>query len=96
MDKPADKPLVNAAIAAIVRAGYARSVARVRSQLQIITVSDNPLAPLRAGDVIVTLMFTGPGHKLPNGPVVHSLISDTVLEVWPGAQVTGVARGGFD
>jgi hypothetical protein len=95
-DKPADKPLINAAIAAVVKAGYRPSAAWVRSNLQIVTVSDNPLTPLRAGDVIVTLMFTGPGRKLPNGPVVHSLVSDTVLEVWPGAHVTGVAKGGFD
>lgn len=92
-DSPADQPLINAAIQAIVKAGYARSAAQVRSELQIVTVSDNPLA---AGEVIVTLMFTGPGHKLPNGPTVYSLVSDTVLEWWPGATVTGVARGGFD
>jgi hypothetical protein len=95
-DKPADKPLINAAIAAIVKAGYRPSAAWVRSNLQIVTVSDNPLTPLRAGAVIVTLMFTGPGHKLHNGPYVYSLVSDTVLEVWPGAHVTGVAKGGFD
>lgn len=92
-DSPADQPLINAAIKAIVRAGYARSAARVRSGLQIVTVSDNPLT---AGEVIVTLMFSGAGHKLPNGPTMYSLVSDTVLELWPGATVTGVARGGFD
>ena len=92
-DAPADQPLINAAIRAMVKAGYARSAARVRSALQIVTVSDNPLI---AGQVILTLMFAGPGHKLPNGPTVYSLVCDTVLELWPGATVTGVARGGFD
>ena len=92
-DSPADQPIINAAIKAMVKAGYARSAAQVRSALQIVTVSDNPLI---AGQVIVTLMFGGPGHKLPNGPTVHSLVCDTVLELWPGATVTGVARGGFD
>lgn len=92
-DSPADQPLINAAIKAIVKARYARSAAQARSGLQIVTVSDNPLT---VGEVIVTLMFTGPAHELPNGPTAYSLVSDTVLELWPGATVTGVARGGFD
>jgi hypothetical protein len=51
---------------------------------------------LRAGHVIVTLMFNGgPCQKLPNGPTVCGYITDTVLETWPGATVTGTARGGF-
>jgi hypothetical protein len=41
-------------------------------------------------------MFNGgPCQKLPNGPTVCGYITDTVLETWPGATVTGTARGGF-
>jgi hypothetical protein len=95
-DKPADQPVVTAAIRAVVQAGYMRSAARARQQLLIVTVSDNPLTPLKAGHVIVTLMFNGgPCQKLPNGPTVCGYITDTVLETWPGATVTGTARGGF-
>ncbi len=73
-----------------------RSAARARQQLLIVTVSDNPLTPLKAGHVIVTLMFNGgPCQKLPNGPAVCGYITDTVLETWPGGTVTGTARGGF-
>jgi hypothetical protein len=72
----------------------------VRSQLQIVLVSDDPAA---AGSLIVTLMFTGPVHApaVPQGvrvgphPPLHETISYTVLEEEAGAKVTGVARGGF-
>lgn len=95
-DKPAEQPVVTAAIRAVVKAGYMRSAAWARHQLLIVTVSDNPLTPLKAGHVIVTLMFNGgPCQKLPNGPTVCGYITDTVLETWPGATVTGTARGGF-
>lgn len=95
-DRPANQPVVTAAIRAVVTAGYLRSAAWARRQLLIVTVSDNPLTPLGAGHVIVTLMFSGgPCHKLPNGPDVCGYITDTVLEIWPGATVTGTARGGF-
>jgi hypothetical protein len=95
-DKPAEQPVVTAAIRAVVKAGYMRSAAWARQQLLIVTVSDNPLTPLKAGHVIVTLMFNGgPCQKLPNGPTVCGYITDTVLETWPGATVTGTARGGF-
>jgi hypothetical protein len=95
-DKSADQPVVTAAIRAVVTAGYMRSAAWARQQLLIVTVSDNPLTPLNAGHVIVTLMFNGgPCQTLPNGPTVCGYITDTVLETWPGATVTGTARGGF-
>jgi hypothetical protein len=95
-DKPTDQPVVTAAIRAVVKAGYMRSAAWARQQLLIVTVSDNPLTPLKAGHVIVTLMFNGgPCQKLPNGPTVCGYITDTVLETWPGATVTGTAHGGF-
>jgi hypothetical protein len=95
-DKPTDQPVVTAAIRAVVKAGYMRSAAWARQQLLIVTVSDDPLTPLKAGHVIVTLMFNGgPCQKLPNGPAVCGYITDTVLETWPGATVTGTARGGF-
>jgi len=100
VDKPADKPLLDAAIAAVVRARYFGSAREVWSKLQIATVSDNPLS---SGSLIITLMFQGPpvSPPVPRGatagphPVLHSLIQDTVLEQRAGAQVTGVARGGF-
>ena len=41
-DKPAAKPILDAAIAAIVRAGYFGSTISVRSQLQEVLVSDDP------------------------------------------------------
>jgi hypothetical protein len=99
-DKPADQPLMNAAMAAVVRAGYFRSVASVRSKLLIVTVSDNPFSEY---SVIVTLFFNGPAYnpvspkhvKMGPHPVFHRMISYTVLEREPDAQVTGVARGGF-
>jgi hypothetical protein len=100
VDKPADKPLLDAAIAAVVRAGYFRSAREVSSKLQIATVSDNPLS---SGSLIITLMFQGPpvNPPVPKGatagphPTLYSLIQDTVLEQWAGAKVTGVTRGGF-
>ena len=99
-DKPAAKPILDAAIAAIVRAGYFGSTISVRSQLQEVLVSDDPAT---RGSVIVTLMFTGPVHPVtaPKGvragphPPLHGTISYTVLEQRAGAKVTGVARGGF-
>ena len=95
-DKPADQPVVTAAIRAVVKAGYMRSAVRARRQLLIVTVSDDPLTLLTAGHIIVTLMFNGgPCQKLPNGPTVCGYITDTVTETWPGATVTGTARGGF-
>jgi hypothetical protein len=99
-DKPADQPIMDAAIAATVRAGYFRSVRSVRSQLQIVLVSDDPAAD---GSVIVTIMVSGPLQSpgVPNGPKggghppLYSLTSYTVLEQVAGAKVTGVARGGL-
>jgi hypothetical protein len=99
-DKPADRPIVTAAIAATVRAGYFRSAGAERSRLQAVLVSDDPAAP---GSLIVTLQFTGPVHPVtaPKGvtvgphPPLHGTISCTVLEQRAGAKVTGVARGGF-
>ena len=99
-DKPADQPIMDAAIGAVVRAGYFKSATSVRSQLQMVLVSDDPAA---RGSLIVTLMFTGPVHPLtaPKGvkvgphPPLHVLVSYTVLEQEAGAKVTGVARGGF-
>jgi hypothetical protein len=99
-DKPADRPIMDAAIGAAVQAGYFKSASSVRSQLQMVLVSDDPAA---RGSVIVTLMFTGPVHPVtaPKGvrvgphPPLHGTISYTVLEQEAGAKVTGVARGGF-
>jgi hypothetical protein len=99
-DKPADQPIMDAAIGAVVRAGYFTSAGSVRSQLQMVLVSDDPAA---RGSIIVTLMFTGPVHPVnaPKGvkvgphPPLHGTISYTVLEHQAGAKVTGVARGGF-
>ncbi len=99
-DKPADQPIIDAAIGAVVRAGYFASAGSVRSQLQMVLVSDDPAA---RGSVIVTLMFTGPVHPVttPKGvkvgphPPLHGTISYTVLEHQAGTKVTGVARGGF-
>jgi hypothetical protein len=99
-DKPADQPIMDAAIGAVVRAGYFRSAVSVRSQLQMVLVSDDPAA---RGSLIVTLMVTGPVHPVtaPEGvkvgphPPLHGTISYTVLEQQAGAKVTGLARGGF-
>lgn len=48
-DKLPGQPVVTAAIRSVVEAGYMRSAAWARQQLLIVTVSDNPLTPLRPG-----------------------------------------------
>jgi hypothetical protein len=99
-NRPADQPLVSAAIASFVRAGYFRSAADARSQLQEVLVSDDPVT---AGSVIVTFMITGPVYDppIPAGasagarPPLHRLDSYTAIVDTADAAVTGVARGGF-
>jgi hypothetical protein len=94
-DRPAAQPIVNAAIAAVARQGYVSSAAALRSELQVVLISDNPVA---ADSVIITLLV--PGAVVPNppgarGPVVHSLDAYTVIVQQSTGQPTGVARGGL-
>jgi hypothetical protein len=94
-DRPADQPLVNAALAAAAKQGYVTSAAGLRSNLMEVLVSGNPAAN---GSVIVTLQARGgPAYELPakGGPPVHGYLVYTVLENISNAQVTGVAPGGF-
>lgn len=93
-DRPADQPLVNAALAAVAQRGYARSAVRLRSTLLEVLVTDNPAA---VGSVIVTLQTSrGPAYEIAaSGPLVHGYLVYTVLENLAGARVTGVAPGGF-
>ena len=97
---PAAQPLVSAAVASFVRAGYFRSAADARSKRQLVLVSDDPAAP---GSVIVTFMVTGPlynppippGTKAGPHPPIHLLDAFTAIVMMAGAAVTGVAKGGF-
>jgi hypothetical protein len=94
-DRPAAQPIITAAIAAVAQQGYVSSAATLRSELQEVLISDNPLT---ADSVIVTLLV--PGAVVPNppgvsGPVVHSLAPYTVIVRQSTSQPTGVARGGL-
>jgi hypothetical protein len=94
-DRPADQPLITAALAAAARHGYVTPAARLKSKLLEVLVSDNPAAN---GSVIVTLQADGgPGYKMSasGGPPVSGYLVYTVLENVSNAQVTGVAAGGF-
>ena len=51
-DRPADQPLINAALVAVAKQGYVTSAVRLKSKLLEVLVSDNPAA---SGSVIVTL-----------------------------------------
>jgi hypothetical protein len=94
-DRPAAQPIINAAISAVAQQGYVSSAATLKSELQEVLISDNPVA---ADSVIVTLLV--PGAVVPNppgasGPVVHSLAPYTVIVQQSTSQPTGVARGGL-
>jgi hypothetical protein len=95
---PAGRQVLSAAAAAVVRAGYFRSAAALRSQLQTVLISDNPVA---TRSLIVTLLVPGPAENptVPgyhgSHPALHRLVGDTVLVTWPAARVTGVAKGGL-
>jgi hypothetical protein len=94
-DRPADQPLINAALAAVAKQGYAASAARLKSKLLEVLVSDNPAA---SGSVVVTLQTSGgPAYELAarGGPPVHGYLVYTLLENVSGARVTGIAPGGF-
>src|SRR5260370_15688558 len=94
-DRPAAQPIINAAISAVAQQGYVSSAATLKSELQEVLISDNPVT---ADSVIVTLLI--PGAVVPNppgasGPVVHSLAAYTVIVKQSTNQPTGVARGGL-
>ena len=94
-DRPTAQPIINAAVAAVAQEGYVSSAATLQSALQVVLISDNPVA---ADSVIVTLLV--PGAVVPNppgasGPIVHSLDAYTVIVQQSTGQPTGVARGGL-
>lgn len=94
-DRPADQPLITAALAAVARHGYVTSAVHLRSTLLEVLISDNPAA---AGSVIVTLQADGgPAYEMDakGGPPVHGYLVYTVLENVSGARATGAAVGGF-
>jgi hypothetical protein len=94
-DRPADQPLITAALVAVARQGYVTSAARLKSELLEVLVSDNPAA---SGSVIVTLQTSGgPAYELAarGAPPVHGYLVYTLLEDLSGARVTGIAPGGF-
>jgi hypothetical protein len=94
-NRPADQPLITAALAAVARLGYVTSAAHLRSTLLEVFVSDNPAA---SGSVIVTLQADGgPAYELAarGAPPVSAYLVYTVLENLFNARVTGVAVGGF-
>jgi hypothetical protein len=94
-DRPADQPLITAALAAVAGKGYVTSAAHLKSKLLEVLVSDNPAA---SGSVIVTLQANGgPAYEqiARGAPPVHTYLVYTALENVSGAQVTGVAVGGF-
>jgi hypothetical protein len=94
-DRPADQPLITAALAAVARQGYVRSAAHLKSTLLEVLVSDNPAA---SGSVIITLQAEGgPAYEqiARGAPPVSAYLVYTVLENASNARVTGVAAGGF-
>jgi hypothetical protein len=94
-DRPADQPLITAALAAVARRGYVTSAAHLKSKLLEILVSGNPAAN---GSVIVTLQAEGgPAYEqiARGAPPVSGYLVYTVLETVSDARVTGVAVGGF-
>ena len=94
-DRPADQPLINAALVAVAKQGYVTSAARLKSKLLEVLVSDNPAA---SGSVIVTLQTSGgPAYELAarGAPPVHGYLVYTLLENVSSARVTGIAPGGF-
>ena len=94
-DRPADQPLINAALAAVAKQGYVTSAERLKSKVLEVLVSDNPAA---GGSVIVTLQASGgPAYELAarGAPPVHGYLVYTLLENVSGARVTGIAPGGF-
>jgi hypothetical protein len=91
-DKPAAQPIIAAAIAAIAAPGYSASPAALRSELQEVLISDNPLQP---GTVIVTSMVPGAAYQPLNAPVLHHLVAYTAVVNVFTDQVTGVAQGGL-
>ena len=79
-DRPADQPIINAALAAVARQGYVTSAARLRSALLEVLVSGNPAAD---GSVIVTLRTSGgPAYELPakGAPPVHGYLAEGSLQ----------------
>ena len=93
-DRPAAQPLVAAALRAAVSDGLAASVRGLRAKLQEVLVSNNPLRP---ASVIVTLLLPGPARRpiYRGAPRTHPLEPVTVVMSYPGARVSGVARGGL-
>ena len=94
-DRPADQPLITAALAAAAKHGYVTSAARLKSTLLEVLVSDNPAAN---GSVIITLQAEGgPAYEqiARGAPLVSGYLVYTVLENVSNAQATGVAVGGF-
>ncbi len=94
-DRPADQPLVTAALAAVAKQGYVTSAATLKSKLLEVLVSDNPAAN---GSVVVTLQAEGgPAYEQAarGAPPVHGYLVYTVLENVSDARVTGIAPGGF-
>jgi hypothetical protein len=94
-DRPADQPLITAALAAVAKEGFATSAAHLKSRLLEVMVSDNPAAD---GSVIVTLQAEGgPAYEqiARGAPPVSAYLVYTVLENVSNGRVTGVAVGGF-
>jgi hypothetical protein len=91
-DRPADKPLIDAAVAAVVRHGFTDSARQVRASLQEVLVSDDPLQP---GLELVTLMVPGAAYHPANTPVLHHLSSYTAVVSESTHAVAAVVRGGF-
>jgi hypothetical protein len=92
-NRPAARPIINAAEAAVARNGYIASAARLRSELQEVLISDNPVAP---HSVIVTLLVPGRAYRpIANAPVLHHLKAYTVIENDSTDHITAVAGGGF-
>jgi hypothetical protein len=99
-DRPAARPIIDSAMAGLVRSGYFSSLSKLGAQVQAALISDDPA---NSGSVIVTILVEGPvyqpvappGAKMGSHPPLHSLVSYTALEVASTARVVGVARGGF-
>jgi hypothetical protein len=94
-DRPADQPLISAALGAVAKQGYVKSAAHLKSMLLEVLVSDNPAAN---GSVIVTLQASGgPVYEqfARGAPPVSGYLVYTGLENVSNARVTGVALGGF-
>lgn len=68
-DKPTAQSVISAAISSVAAGDIGTSSAALRSKLQEVLISDNPLRP---GTVIVTLMVPGPAYRPANAPVLAS------------------------